>query len=76
MVGVPAAADVGFLVFFFGNRSYFLIAIELGEKPIHINLAPTFSKFYVLFGRNRLVSQKHQSIVDKSLLDLLELRVG
>ena len=63
---MPAAADIGRLVFFLGHGSDFFIAFNFWEKPIDVYLTPALGKFNMLLWADILVTEKHQSIIDKA----------
>ena len=73
---MPAAANIGRLIFFFGHGGDFFVAIDFWEKAIDVNLAPAFGKFNMLIGAYVLVTKKYQPILNKSGLNGFEISVA
>ena len=62
---MPAAANIRGLVGFLGDRRNLVITVKTREKPVDVNLAPTFGKSDMLVRRDVLITQENKPVFNE-----------
>ena len=73
MVGVPAAADVLFLIFFLENQSDLRMPFNLGEEAVDIDVAKASGEGDLLVRTNVLVPHDNYAVISERLANVGEL---
>lgn len=69
MIGVPAAADIGFLFLLFPNAGDLAIAVDMREEFVDVDGAEFLRKGDVLIFGEVLIAEEDHAVIGISLLD-------
>ncbi|MBA7683896.1 hypothetical protein ES703_92282 [subsurface metagenome] len=75
MVGVPAAADIGFLVRFLAHFRYLRIAGRRLEEPVDVDGPEALREGDVLFGSDGLVPEEDHAVFVEGGTQLFDIGI-
>src|SRR5580704_17850728 len=76
MVGVPAAADIHFLVRFLRDQRDLGIAIRMSEEPVYVDFAKAARRCDMLLRRQSLFPEHNDTVFGQNAADALNRLLG